>query len=173
MKKIALIFTLVMTMVMSAVAQPKKLSKEDQERFLNAKAQMMQRELHINDAQMEKFLPVYKAFQEELKGIKREKVKGDTLTSEVAYEQVINRLEYQEKVINVQKKVVKELMPVLTPKQLKKFLDVERKVQMDIMKHKMDRRSKKGPHGKGPHDKKGPGPRGDKPGHRAPAPDMD
>lgn len=142
MKKAALILALVVTVAMGAVAQPKKLSKEEQEKFLNAKAKMIQVDLELSDEQMEKFLPVYKSFQEELLAIKRNHIDKDSLTIELVYNDAIEHLEYQEKVINAQKKVLKELKTVLEPVQLMFFLDSERKVQKNIMKHKKERKDR-------------------------------
>lgn len=138
MKKIVLIMALLVVAV-SAVAQPKKLTEEDKENFLNAKAKMMQKDLELSDEQMEKFLPIYKTFQKDLMGIKRNHVVDDSLTMEVAYGDMMARLEYQEKVIKVQKNALKELKSVLDPFQLLHFLDAERTVQKDIMKHKKAR----------------------------------
>ena len=139
MKKFILIMAL-LAVAVSAVAQPKGLSKEDKERFFNGKAKMMQKELKLSDEQMEKFLPVYKSFQEELKGIKRNREKADSLTMDIAYADVIDRLDYQEKVIKVQKNTLKELKSVLTPFQMIRFLDAERNVQKKIMDHKRGRK---------------------------------
>jgi hypothetical protein len=63
MKKIMLILALIASVAMGAVAQPRKLTEEDKERFLNGKAKMIQKELNISDEQMVKFLPIYKDFQ--------------------------------------------------------------------------------------------------------------
>ena len=127
MKRITLILALVVAVAMSAVAQPKKMSKEMQEKVFNGKAKMMQKELRLTDEQMVEFLPVYKAFQEDVLSIKPKRIEGDSLTSQKAYDRVVNRLEYHEKVIAVQKKAIKKLQPILTPKQLVKFLDAENK----------------------------------------------
>ena len=106
MKRITLILALVVTVAMSAVAQPKKMSKEMQEKVFNGKAKMMQKELRLTDEQMVDFLPVYKAFQEDVLSIKPKRIEGDSLTSQKAYDRVVNRLEYHEKVIAVQKKAI-------------------------------------------------------------------
>lgn len=142
MKKVALILTLVAAVAMSAVAQPKKMSKEDQEKFLNAKAKMIQVDLELTDEQMERFLPIYKTFQEDLLAIKRNRLDGDSLTIDLVYADAIEHLEYQEKVIVVQKKALKELKAVLEPFQLMFFLDAERTVQKNIMKHKKERKDR-------------------------------
>lgn len=140
MKRITLILALVVAVAMSAVAQPKKMSKEMQEKVFNGKAKMMQKELRLTDEQMVDFLPVYKAFQEDVLSIKPKRIEGDSLTSQKAYDRVVNRLEYHEKVIAVQKKAIKNLQPILTPKQLVKFLDAENKVQKGIRRFKNDRK---------------------------------
>ena len=162
MKKLILIMALLVVAV-SAVAQPRGLSKEDKERFFNGKAKMMQKELKLSDEQMEKFLPIYKSFQEDLKGIKRNREKADSLTMDKAYTDVIDRLDYQEKVIKVQKNTLKELKPILTPFQLLRFLDAERNVQKKIMDHKRGRNERRAKMGE---------PRMPRNDHRKPREDM-
>lgn len=141
MKKITMIMALMAVLVVGAVAQPRKLSKEDQERVFNGKAQAMQKGLGLSEEQMVKFLPIYREFQDEVMNVRRNRIKGDTLTMEVAYAEVVSRLEYQENIIDIQKKTLAELKSVLTPVQLRKFLGMEYKVQKDIMKHKKGRKS--------------------------------
>lgn len=136
MKKIAMIMALVVTVAMSLVAQPNKLSEKDIERIFNAKVKMMQKELRLSNEQMEKFVPVYKSFQQEVKSIKRVRVEKDTLTVDIAYNDALERLNYHEKIIKAQKKVLKDLKPILNPIQLKHFLGAEGKVQKDIQRIK-------------------------------------
>ncbi len=131
-------------LVMGAVAQPRGLSKEDQEKVFNGKARKMQKELKLSDEQMVKFLPVYKEFQQEVMGIKRNRVKRDSLTMDKAYDIAMSKLNYQEEVIKVQKNTLAKLRTILTPKQLISFLDAERSVQMDIHKFKKGRKGAKG-----------------------------
>lgn len=142
MKRITMIIALMAVLVVGAVAQPRKLSKEDKERVFNGKAQAMQKGLGLSEEQMVKFLPIYREFQEEVMSVKRNRINGDTLTIDVAYAEAVSRLEYQEKIIDIQKKTLAKLKSVLTPVQLRKFLGVEHKVQKDIMKHKMGRKDR-------------------------------
>lgn len=140
MKRITMMIALVAVLAASAMAQSKKLSAEDQERVFNGKAQLMQKELNLTDEQMVKFLPIYKAFQEDVMNIKRDKVKCDSLTMDAAYKDAVGRLDFNEKVIKAQKKALSELKSVLTPAQLVFFLDAEKSVQKDIHKFKKVRK---------------------------------
>lgn len=139
MKRIALIIALITTFVVGAVAQPKPLSKEDREKIFNGKAQMMQEKLKLSESQMEGFLSVYKQYQEALTKIvppKRLNPRNEDLTSEQAYNQVMEQLKFKKQILEVQEEYVGKMKDVLTPKQLSRFLQVEYMVQKSILDHK-------------------------------------
>lgn len=145
MKKIALIMALVVTFAMSAVAQPKQLSKEDQEKLFNGKAQMMQKKLGLSEEQTAKFLPLYKAYQEDISKIKhpqRVEPKSSSLTSDQAYNAVVSQLKFKEDILKMQEKHLKKMKDVLTPQQLMQFLRAENAVQASIRDHKKGRGQK-------------------------------
>ena len=128
MKRIALIIALITTFVVGAVAQPKPLSKEDREKIFK-----------LSESQMEGFLSVYKQYQEALTKIvppKRLNPRNEDLTSEQAYNQVMEQLKFKKQILEVQEEYVGKMKDVLTPKQLSRFLQVEYMVQKSILDHK-------------------------------------
>lgn len=145
MKKITLILALIVSVAMSAVAQPKELSKEDKEKLFNGKAQMLQKKLGLTDEQMKGFLPVYKEYNEAIAEIKRPqrvKVKPEEMTKEQAYNEVTSQLKFKKDILNVQEKYVGKMQSILTPQQLLMFLKAENAVQMSIRDHKKGRKAK-------------------------------
>lgn len=149
MKKIALILTLIVTVAMGAVAQPKKLSKEDKERLFNGKVQMLQKKLGMTEEQVKDFLPVYKAYLEAIFDIKRPqrlKVKPEEMTKEQAFNDVVGQLKFKQDILDVQETYTGKLKDVLTSQQLLMFWKAEASVQKSIMDHMKGRKAKWGKH---------------------------
>ena len=145
MKRLAFILALIISFTMGATAQPKQLSKEDKERFFNAKAQIMQQKLELTEGQMKDFLEVYKQYQEDIVKIKHPKrthVNAEELTSDEAYNDVVGHLQFMKSILDVQEKYIGKLKPILTPIQLKRFLKVENNVQKYIRDHKNGRKAR-------------------------------
>lgn len=146
MKKMMLIVALLITMTMSAVAQPRALSQEEKEKIFNGKAQMMQKRLRLTDEQMKDFLPIYKEYQEDIAKIGRPKkskcAHDTTLTSAEAYEFQMSKLKFHEDIVKAQKKAMGKLKTVLKPNQIMRFFEVEKDVQKHIRDHKIGRKAK-------------------------------
>lgn len=144
MKKITLILALIVAVSMGAVAQPKKLSKEDKERLFNGKVQMLQKKLGLTEEQVKDFIPVYKEYIKSITDIKRPnrlKVKPEEMTKDQAYNEVTEQLKFKKSILEVQETYTGKLKDVLTSQQLLMFWKAEAAVQNSIRDHMKGRKN--------------------------------
>lgn len=134
MKKLLLVFSLIIGLTLPAFAQKAPKAEE----IYNAKLKSMQEHLELTPEQLEKFAPVYKDYLTAVRNLPRpeRKCKRDGNCDETC-KMIVSRLEYKKGIITEQQKVVENLKDVLSPEQLKKFLKVESRIQHKIRNAKM------------------------------------
>ena len=126
------------------------------ERLLDAKLNVLERKLELTETQKTQFIPIYKAYDAELKATLGERKKPEkTNDVNAVAKQIKQNLDKSKKAIDVQKKYIDEFAKVLNAEQLQKFPMVEKQIQNKLSKRKHnmgDRRH----HGKGKHGDFGP-----------------
>ena len=87
--------------------------------------------LEMNDEQIEKFAPVYSAYQREVRGIRKDlkelmdSYKGKTIDDKVAFRLVMAQLNADADVIRCKKEYMRVFKDYLTPDQMSKIFLVE------------------------------------------------
>lgn len=146
-KIIFLVFTLLLSTVSIEAKQDNQRSKEERmEQFFNARVKKMKQELMLSDEQTKQFIPVYKAYLEEMrkdfKGKKRQHDEMSKVTSnEEACKVLTENIDGKIRVLNVQKEYIPKFSKVLNTQQLMKLLKVENDIQRKIRAEWKDRKS--------------------------------
>jgi len=163
MKKI-LFAVMLMCVALTATAQDKK-GESLNEKYFDAKVSELVYRLDMTSEQKEKFVPIYRRYNDELHAVmgphmkkKGEWKKGDKkvekkdgeaqqpkqkLTEEQKLARTKQRMEMQQKVQNIKLKYMDEFCKVLDAGQMNKFYDVERKIQKKLQDRRMHPKAKK------------------------------
>lgn len=142
-----LIITLCLAMAAPAQAQRghKKLNKEQAEQLFNAKMKMMQEKLALSDEQTEKLIPVYREYLSELETVFRSRKhprRYKPTSADDACNVMTERLDINARVIDLQKKYIREYAKFLNADQVMKIYRVENQIQREIWKEKRRRQGK-------------------------------
>lgn len=122
----------------TASAQPGKPTAEQKEQFLLAKMKLIQQELDLSEEQTNKFMPIYRKYNNEMsdifdKSLQKEQSMRKT-TKQEASAVVNQRLDMKMDILKLQKRYYAKFGKVLTADQLLRFDGAERKIQFQIMK---------------------------------------
>lgn len=154
MKHLISFFTLA-AMIFSLSAHAEEKSAEDRsEQFFQRKTEIMQRRLGLSDEQMEKFVPLYREYNEAMReamGERTEYTKTDDAKEEAA--RIKRRLGKQKDALDVQISYIDKFADILTAEQLHKFLRVEQNIHHKVRDSRLQRerkgyREKKGRRGR-------------------------
>lgn len=133
-------------------AEPRKRSSEQKERFFMAKVKMIQQELKLTEEQTNEFTPIYRSYNDEMSEIfdktRAEEQKLLKAGNKNAQKVVNLRIEMKIDILEMQKRYTAKFAKVLTPEQLLRLEDAERKIQFQIMKrhsHRGERKAKQRP----------------------------
>ena len=142
-----LIITLCLAMAAPAQAQRgyKKLNKEQAEQLFNAKMKMMQEKLALSDEQTEKLIPVYQNYLNELETVfnsRKHPRRYKPTSADDACKVITERLDINARVIDLQKKYIREYAKFLNADQVMKIYRVENQIQREIWKEKRRRQGK-------------------------------
>lgn len=139
MKKINLLFAMIVIMVASALAQgnpnPKGQGNLSKDKIEAMKIGFMTKELELTEQQAQAFWPIYNKYEEEKKALRKsifgDAKKGDIVISELSNEEaekmINNYLMFKTKDLDLTKKYVEEYKKVLSTKQVAKLLASEEK----------------------------------------------
>jgi len=160
MKKIVFAVML-MFVALTATAQDKK-GEALNEKYFNAKVSELVYRLDMSDEQKEKFIPIYRRYNDEMHAVMgpRMKNKGEwkkdgekkdgeakepkqKLTEEEKLARTKQRMETQQKVQNIRLKYMDEFCKVLDAAQMNKFYEVEKKIQKKLLDRRMHPKAKK------------------------------
>ncbi len=128
MRKIMLV-TLLALVSLCAVAGEGSLN----ERFYQAKLRELVYRLHITDAQLKKFEPIYRSYCEEMTELwadRKKPISPNTSTSAAAVEK--RRMEMQQRAQGIRMKYIDKFATVLTAQQIEHFFEVESEIQKKI-----------------------------------------
>lgn len=143
MRKFAVIFLAVVA-VCSAQAQPPRgmmppppgMMPPGQEapsdRSIAKRYEHLREALQMDDAQFEKFAPVYQAYQREIRGIRKDlktlmdSYKDEPIDEKTAYRLAMAQLNADADVIRCKKEYLRVFKDYLTPEQMSKIFLVER-----------------------------------------------
>ena len=101
------------------------------ERIFETKLREIKLNLKLDEADFEKFRPVYIRYESELSGIdfkliaRLNKVDADSLTAEQADRLIVNQMEEAKNLIVLREKYYKEFKTVLSPQQIIKLYQTE------------------------------------------------
>ena len=160
MKHLLSIFTLATVVFTLNAHTEEKSTEERSEQFFQRKTEVMQRRLQLSDEQMEKFVPLYREYNEAMReaiGERTQYTETEDAKEEAA--RIKRRLGKQKDAIDVQIAYIDKFADILTAEQLHKFLKVERNIQHKV-KERRHQREGKGERGKksrkgGPQGKRG------------------
>lgn len=147
-KIIFLVFALILSAVSIEAKQDNTKSKEERmEQFFNARVKKMKQELMLSDEQTKQFIPVYKAYLDEMrKDFKGKKQQRDEMqkvtTNDEACKVLTESIDGKIRVLNVQKKYIPKFSKVLNTQQLMKLLKVENDMQRKIRAEWKDRKNR-------------------------------
>jgi len=163
MKKIVF-SVMLMFFALTAAAQDKR-GEALNEKYFDAKVSELVYRLDMTNEQKEKFIPIYRRYNDEMHSItgsrmkkKGEWKKGDRkvekkdgeakqhkpkLTEEQKLARTKQRMEMQQKAQNIKLKYMDEFCKVLDAKQMNKFYEVENKIQKKLQARRMHPMGKK------------------------------
>ncbi|MDD2961876.1 MAG: hypothetical protein PHR45_07340 [Muribaculaceae bacterium] len=146
MKKVILIFALIIATVTSAMAQ-KTIDPAKGQEIFNAKVKFMQENLLLSAEQTEQFIPIYRKYIDGIRALKHPSRKAECKTVDESYNNVMAGINFKRSILDLQETAIKELKSVLNAQQLGKFINAERQMQ-DKIKGFKDKK-KNGEKGKG------------------------
>ena len=142
MKKMMMTMLLVIVAI-TAGAQEKK-NENFAERMFEAKVREMTYRLELTDAQKEKFVPIYRQYNNEMRAIWGERRKpGKPANEQESLAATKAKMERQQRAQAVRIKYVDEFAKVLDAKQVKRFFEVENNMQKKMMQRKAEGAHKK------------------------------
>lgn len=142
MKKMIMTMLLVIVAI-TAGAQEKK-NENFAERMFEAKVREMTYRLELTDAQKEKFVPIYRQYNNEMRAAWGERRKpGKPANEQESLAATKAKMERQQRAQAVRIKYVDEFAKVLDAKQVKRFFEVENNMQKKMMQRKAEGAHKK------------------------------
>lgn len=142
MKKMMMTMLLVIVAI-TAGAQEKK-NENFAERMFEAKVREMTYRLELTDAQKEKFVPIYRQYNNEMRAAWGERRKpGKPANEQESLAATKAKMERQQRAQAVRIKYVDEFAKVLDAKQVKRFFEVENNMQKKMMQRKAEGAHKK------------------------------
>jgi Spy/CpxP family protein refolding chaperone len=118
-------------------------------RIIQAKLQEIRHSLKLEQAEMEKFRPMYVRYEEEISSLnfrgqeRLMRVNSDSLTAEEAETMVLKQLQNARRIINIREKYYHEFKKILTPQQIIRLYQTEAEIRrkvMQEMRHRFGRR---------------------------------
>jgi len=152
MKQMIITLLLVLS-TMTATAQEQK-SNEVNEKYFNAKVSELVYRLDISDEQKEKFIPIYRRYNEEMKSLMKPRIKQKSNehkkpTDEEKLARTKQRMERQQQAQAIRLKYIDEFSTVLSAQQVNKFYEVENKIQKKLIERRSHHKNLKKRHYKG------------------------
>lgn len=134
---------LLVIVAITAGAQEKK-NENFAERMFEAKVREMTYRLELTDAQKEKFVPIYRQYNNEMRAAWGERRKpGKPANEQESLAATKAKMERQQRAQAVRIKYVDEFAKVLDAKQVKRFFEVENNMQKKMMQRKAEGAHKK------------------------------
>ena len=119
-----------------------RLNDEQATLLFNAKMKMMQEKLALTDKQTEQLIPIYKNYVTELDAIfksKKFRRRHKPANADEACEIMTERLDVNARVIELQKKYIREFAKILNADQVMNIYRVESQIQREIRREKRRR----------------------------------
>ena len=134
---------LLVIVAITAGAQEKK-NENFAERMFEAKVREMTYRLELTDAQKEKFVPIYRQYNNEMRAAWGERRKpGKPANEQESLAATKAKMERQQRAQAVRIKYVDEFAKVLDAKQVKRFFEVENNMQKKMRQRKAEGAHKK------------------------------
>lgn len=135
---------LLMLVALAAAAQNKK-SNEINEKLFDAKVSELVYRLDMSDDQKQKFIPIYRRYNQDMRAAWGERQKpAKATTDEERLARAKQRMERQQRAQSVRLKYIDEFATVLSAKQVNQFFEAEGKIQKKLMDRKNHKRGMKG-----------------------------
>lgn len=140
-KMIFIMLSLILsTAAVEAQPNPRKMNNEEKmTKLFNAKVKMMKEQLLMSDEQTEQFIPIYKAYLNDMRKEfkdsrhhKRGNMRPDVKTADDACKVLTEDIDSKIRMLNTQKNYIPKFSKVLNAQQLMKLLKVENDMQRKI-----------------------------------------
>jgi len=117
------------------------------ERIQSLKTQYITNELQLTPLQSKKFWPVYRRYEEDLKGLRRSYMKqyskqDNRQSQEEARRYIDDNLDYQDALVDLKRKYKNEFLRIITPKQLTRLYAAEREFRQMLIQRLRERKRK-------------------------------
>lgn len=146
MKHLATLVTVCMllTCSLSARADDDKKPAPTHEQIVECQCKDIVSELKLDDAKAKSFTETYKSYHDELKAArdkygKRNTKKRSELTDDEIEQEILNRFAMSKQIVTVREKYYKKFRKTLTPRQIQKVYEREKK-SYDKMRSEMNKR---------------------------------
>lgn len=139
-----MMMTMLLVIVAITVGAQEKKNENFAERMFEAKVREMTYRLELTDAQKEKFVPIYRQYNNEMRAAWGERRKpGKPANEQESLAATKAKMERQQRAQAVRIKYVDEFAKVLDAKQVKRFFEVENNMQKKMMQRKAEGAHKK------------------------------
>lgn len=141
--KIALIASLILLVIGSAIAQP---SEETDERISSMRAAFITDKLRLTVEESQAFWPIYNEHQEKIEQLKTSYQSAkqlDQMTEAEARQQIINHLDMEEALVKLKREYVQKLQQVIPSKKLARLPAAERAFKQRLIEEMQARRQER------------------------------
>jgi hypothetical protein len=141
-----LLFVITLLVSLNVESQNPDRFPKLQERITQAKLRELKVNLKLDQANFDRFQPIYLKYEREISGVnfrnlaRFTKVDADSLSTDEADQLIVNQLDAARKLIFIREKYYKEFRTVIAPQQIIKLYQTEaelRKKVMQEMKRRM------------------------------------
>jgi Spy/CpxP family protein refolding chaperone len=133
MKKILLMWMMLFTVAMTAVAQDNSDDKNNGGRLEAMKIAWLTKKLELTPEEAQKFWPIYNQYTKDIQNTRKE-----------AREKKDDEIKTQEKLLNIRKKYETEFLKAISKEKVNTFFRAEREFLAEVQKRILERRQQQG-----------------------------
>jgi Spy/CpxP family protein refolding chaperone len=133
MKKILLMWMMLFTVAMTAVAQDNSDDKNNGGRLEAMKIAWLTKKLELTPEEAQKFWPIYNQYTKDIQNTRKE-----------ARERKDDEIKTQEKLLNIRKKYETEFLKAISKEKVNTFFRAEREFLAEVQKRILERRQQQG-----------------------------
>lgn len=133
MKKILLMWMMLSTVAMTAVAQDNSDDKNNGGRLEAMKIAWLTKKLELTPEEAQKFWPIYNQYTKDIQNTRKE-----------ARERKDDEIKTQEKLLNIRKKYETEFLKAISKEKVNTFFRAEREFLAEVQKRILERRQQQG-----------------------------
>jgi hypothetical protein len=133
MKKILLMWMMLFSVAMTAVAQDNSDDKNNGGRLEAMKIAWLTKKLELTPEEAQKFWPIYNQYTKDIQNTRKE-----------AREKKDDEIKTQEKLLNIRKKYETEFLKAISKEKVNTFFRAEREFLAEVQKRILERRQQQG-----------------------------